>query len=70
MIRLKINNYKDRRRLVSILADAGYAVSIQEESYLATSTYYVIIHEEVNGDAAERDSPSVSKALQSFVKRY
>lgn len=41
MLRLHIQNYKDRENLVIALANAGYAVRVKEQQNLIGSNYYV-----------------------------
>jgi len=46
VMELKINGYDDRRKLVGILADNGYCVTVEERhnpNYTITTEFYVIV---------------------------
>lgn len=50
-IKLKINHCEDRSSIVSILAFAGYKVSVEsfkEQSYSINTDYYVVIESTAN----------------------
>ena len=42
-IRLSIQAYDDRQALVTALANSGYFVRVERETYLATNTFFVIV---------------------------
>ena len=41
IIKLKIQDYNNRNNMVIALANAGYKVWVEKETYLASDTYYV-----------------------------
>jgi len=41
IIKLKIQDYNNRNNMVIALANAGYKVWVDKETYLASDTYYV-----------------------------
>ena len=43
---LKIQASNDREKIVSILANAGYKVSIQERGYWSQKEYWVVVESE------------------------
>ena len=49
LCRLHIQNYYDRQAIVTVLANAGYCVSIEEvkeQSWTLSSTFWVVIWEQ------------------------
>lgn len=61
MLRLHIQNYKDRENLVVALANAGYAVRVKEQQNLIGSNYFVELLD-FEGKEINKDS-----ALEKFI---
>jgi hypothetical protein len=46
-IKLNIQHHEDRQNIITALANSGISVKVEEETYLARTTYYVIFDYEV-----------------------
>lgn len=64
MCKLKIQGYDDRAKMVSILANSGYDVRIEEEENFPHSPIYFVIVSQIEGDFIGFDKEEIHNGVK------